>query len=289
MRPADVLTALLVTFLWGMNFAIAKAGVLQIPPLLFVCLRFVLVAALLLPLVRIPRGRLREIAGLSVTLGFLHFALMFNGLRHVDAAVAAITIQVQVPFSALLAAVLYGETLGWRRAFGMVVAIAGVAVLAGSPQTASAPWAVGLVVAAALVWAVSNTQMKRLANVNGFAVNGWLGLFAAPQLALGSLLFEHGQATAVEAADWQAWAAIVYQAVVVVAVCYGLWYRLLGRYGFNQVIPFTLLVPLWGVLSGVLMLGEPVTWPLILGGATTLAGVAVIVFRRADAPAPGAS
>ena len=280
MTLADGLIALLVAVFWGLNFAVSKSGLEQFPPLFMIALRFGLVAALLVPFVPRPRGRMKEIALFSVTLGFLHFSLMFNGLARVDAAVAAITIQIQVPFAALLSAILYNDPPGWRRLLGMALAIAGVTILAGEPRTSSALWAVGMIVAAALVWAVSNIQMKQLADVDGFALNGWMALLAASQLLLASLIIEEGQWQAVTTAGWLDWGTIAYQSVIVVILCYGLWYGLLRRHSVNQVMPVTLLVPLFGVLSGVVFLGEALTWTLAAGAAATIAGVAIIVSRR---------
>lgn len=280
MTLADGLIALLVAVFWGVNFAVSKAGLTHFPPLLMIALRFALVAVLLVPFVQRPRRRLAEIALFSVTLGLLHFSLMFSGLARVDAAVAAITIQIQVPFAALLSAILYQDPPGWRRLLGMALAIAGVAILAGEPRTSSALWAVAMIVAAAMVWAVSNIQMKRLVDVDGFALNGWMALLATPQLLLASLIMEDGQWRAVTTAGWADWGAIAYQSVVVVILCYGLWYGLLRRHSVNQVMPVTLLVPLFGVLSGVVFLGEALTWTLAAGGAATIAGVGIIVSRR---------
>jgi O-acetylserine/cysteine efflux transporter len=68
----------------------------------------------------------------------------------------------------------------------------------------------------------------------------------------------------------------------------GLWYRLLPRYDTNQVMPFTLLVPVLGVLFGVLLLDEAPSWRIVFGGIVTVTGVAMIVFRpktRTMAPA----
>lgn len=280
MTLADGLIGLLIAIFWGLNFAVSKAGLDHFPPIFMISLRFALVAVLLVPFVRMPRGRMKEIALFSITLGLLHFSFMFSGLSRVDAAVAAITIQIQVPFAALLSAILFRDPPGWRRLLGMALAIAGVSILAGEPRTSSVLWAVGLIVVAALIWAVSNIQMKQLANVDGFALNGWMALLAVPQLLLASLVIERGQWTAILSAGWLDWGTVAYQAVIVVILGYGLWYRLLRRYSVNQVMPFTLLVPLFGVLSGVLFLGEALTWPLAAGGAATVAGVAIIVTRR---------
>ena len=62
----------------------------------------------------------------------------------------------------------------------------------------------------------------------------------------------------------------------------GLWYRLVQRYQTNQVMPFTILVPVMAVVFGILLLGEALTWQLALGGAITICGVAIIVLRGPD-------
>ena len=275
--------AVFVTLVWGFNFGIAKLGLEQLPPVFMMALRFALVAVLLVPFSPLPRGRVREIFALSFTLGAVHFPLMFTGLRGVDAAAAAIAVQTQVPFSALIAAVVFKDRLGWRRTLGMGVAFAGVAVLAGEPRFAGGLWSFLMIIAASFVWAVANVQMKFLGDLNGFAVNGWMSLFAVPQLLAVSLLLETGQLDALAAADWKAFAAIVYTALCVTILGYGLWYWLLHRYPVNQTMPFSLLVPLFGVLSGIVVLGEPLLPSIVLGGLLTVGGVAVIVVRRPKA------
>lgn len=279
-KPLDLALFAFVMLVWGFNFAVTKTGLEQFPPLLMVALRFILVAAVLLPIVPLPTRRWREILLLSVTLGALHFALMFTGLDGIDASTAAIAIQLQVPFAALLAAFFFGDKLGWRRALGLAIAFAGVVVIAGEPRLEGRYGALFMVIAAAMVWAVSNVQVKKVAELSPWCVAGWMSFFAVPQLLLLSYLIEDGQREAVLEADWIGWGAILYNALAVMVVGYGIWYRLLRRYEMNQAMPITLLVPLIGVASGVLVLGEPFTWSLALGGLLTVGGVGIVVLRR---------
>ncbi len=289
MTPLDTGLAVLVMAVWGFNFVAAKWGLAELPPILLMALRFGLTAVLLLPFVRCPRDKLASIFVLSVTLGCLHFSLMFTGLSRVDAAVAAIAIQIQVPFSALLAAVLFGDRLGWRRALGMAVAFAGVVLLAGEPRVQSDLGALALIIVAAFVWSVSNIQIKQIGPLDGFALNAYFSLFAAPQLLMVSMIFEHDQIPALAAADWRAFVSIVYMAIAVTIISYALWYKLLRRYAVNVIMPLTLLVPVAGVASGVAFLGDSLTWRTMLGGFATLAGVGIIVVRRPQLSDPEAT
>ena len=287
-RPLDLLIFVGIMAIWGGNFAAVKIGLEHCPPILLVALRFMIVALLLVPLVKVPRQELLKVFGISVTLGLLHFSLMFTGLTTLDAATAAIAIQLQVPFAAILAAIVFKDMLGWRRFAGMTVAFAGILVIAGEPRLNGQYLALGMVVAAACIWSVANVQIKLLKSVSGTQLNAWLAVFSTPQLLLASFFLEDGQWEALAAADWRLAAVVLYQSVCVVVLGYGAWYWLLGRYQLNQAMPFMLLVPLAGVLSGVFILGESLTLPLTLGGLLTVAGVAVIILRRPRVAEPSA-
>ena len=280
MKPAHILLALLTMALWGMNFVMAKISLAEFPPLLLLGMRFTLVAILLVAFVPVPRDKLPQLLAVSVVMGSLHFSLMYHGLAEVDAAVAAIAAQVQVPFSSLLAAIFFGDRLGWRRAAAMVVAFTGIAIIAGEPRMETKLAPLAMVIAASFLWAVGNIQVKQMGEMNEFSTNAWLALFTAPQLFVASALFESGQIDAIANASWAAWGAIAYMAIFVTIVGYGLWYYLLPRYPVNQTMPFILLLPVFGVLFGVWLLGEALTWQMVAGGVLTLAGVGVIVLRR---------
>ena len=277
-----------VTFLWGMNFAAAKIGLEYFPPIFMMALRWGLLGLMLAPLVPLPHGHWRQVILVSFTLGLLHFSFMFWGLQELDAATAAIAIQLQVPFAAMLAAVIYKDMLGWWRAGGMAVAFLGVAVIAGEPRLDGHYLALGMVILAACLWSVANMQIKSMGQINGMTLNAWIGIFATPQLALVSFLMEEGQYASLLAADLRAYTSLAYQAIVVVVVGYGIWFRMLRRYQVNQVMPFILLVPIFGVLSGVVVLGEVLTVTLIAGGLLTILGVGIIMFRRPKLISPEA-
>lgn len=280
MSLRDLGIALFVTMVWGLNFPIGKHAVTELPPVFMLAMRFALVGLLLVFVVPVPFGRLRRLYGLSLTLGVLHFATMFTGLSLVDASTAAVCQQLQVPFAALLGILVHGDRPGWKGLVGMVVAFAGVAVIAGEPRLFDNLPGLVLVIAAALLWAVSAVQTKGLGDVSPMQTNAWMAIFAAPQLLLVSLVLERDQIGALQRADWLAFAVVVYMAVLVTILGYGLWYSLVRRYPVSTVMPFTLLVPIFGVFFGALFLNDPLTPQFLVGGALTVAGVGLMVLRR---------
>jgi len=284
----DVLLTALVIAVWGLNFVVIKVGTDAWPPLLLVTVRFALVAALVVPFFpRIDVERLKWVALLSVTFGSLHFALLFAGVSGVDAATAAVLIQLGVPFATLLAVAFQGDRLGPWRAGGLVLAFAGAAVLAGEPTLPDlGPFL--LLVGAALGWAVSNLLVRSVPQMNPLALTGWMSLLAVPQVALWSLLFEDDHLDAFATAGWVGWGAALYVAVMASIVAYSTWYGLLARHRVSALVPFTLVAPVIGMAGGVTLLGEALTVNKVAGGALTIVGVGVIMWRqsrRDDPPA----
>ncbi len=267
MKPRDLAIALGVMLIWGLNLVVAKPTVMQLPPIFAMALRFAIAAAVMLPFVRLPRRHWLQIALLAFTLGTVHYALMFTGLRGVDASAAGLLTQAQVPFSSLLAWLVFKERLGYLRAGGMVAAIIGVAFIAGEPRTASDPWSVILILLGTMLWSATNIQVKRLAGLDGITIMAWMSLFAVPQLLAVSFVLESGHVAAVQAADWRAWFGAFYMGVVVAALSYILWLRLIQSYPINAVMPITLLGPVITVAAGIILLDEPITWQRLLGGA----------------------
>jgi O-acetylserine/cysteine efflux transporter len=276
----DLLVIIGITALWGANFAVVKIGLEELHPLAFVFGRFALIALCLAPFLRWPRGQWLNLFLLSVSLGVLHFGIMFWAMDHIDAATAAIAVQLQVPFSALLAWIFFKDRFGWRRSLGTLVAFAGVVVIAGEPRFEGGLLPLFLVVLAACIWAFSNIQVKWLGEMNVFQITGWMAIFAMPQLLALTWVLDGNPFPSYLAASWTGWGAMLFQAIGVTVIGYGFWYGMMRRHAVNQVMPLTLLVPIFGVLSGILFLGERLTVPTVIGGIATIVGVAIIVIRR---------
>lgn len=294
MTARDLATALLVVTLWGLNFIAVKVALTALPPFLLTGLRFAGVALALAPFCRPARSQILGIAGIGAVLGCGHFGLLFLGVSGMEAATAAIVTQLGVPFSALLAWAVFGEKLGPARGLGLVLAFSGVALLAGEPTLPHwGPLAVAVL--SMLCWAISNVQVKRLGAIPPLALNGWMALFASPMLLALSLGLESGHAAALTraAADWKVLAGIAYTVIASSLVAYSLWYRLLARHPMNRIVPITMLGPVIGVASGVIVLGEVLSWQKLVGGALTVAGVAAVqliggMLPPKDEPEPGA-
>ena len=280
MKPLDVLCAISVAIIWGMGFVIAKAGLVHFSPILLMALRFSLTAACLIFFFRPPAGLFKQIFWISLVSAALQYSLTFNGVRGIDASTAALLVQLEVPFGLIMAWLVFGDRISKRQALGILIAFSGAALIIGEPKLSGDLIYAFLVIAGAFTWAVGQIMIKKLGNIGGFRLLSGVALFAAPQLFLASWLFENHQLEQVQTASVAAWAAVVYLGLVMTALGYGLWYRLLGHYSVNQVMPYLLLLPVTSVFAGILFLDESLTTKIALGGSLAIVGVAMITLQR---------
>ena len=280
MKPIDVLIAIAVAIIWGMGFVIAKAGMAHFSPILLMGLRFSLTAACLVFLFRPPAGLFKQLFWISLISAALQYSLTFNGVRGIDASTAALLVQLEVPFGLIMAWLAFGDRISPRQALGILVAFGGAVLIIGEPRLEGDLIYAFLVVAGAFTWAIGQIMIKKLGNIGGFNLLSGVALFAAPQLFLASWLLEQDQLQQIQNATPAAWGAVIYLGLVMTALGYGLWYRLLGHYSVNQVMPFLLLLPVTSVFGGIFFLGESLTPKIALGGCLAITGVAMITIQR---------
>lgn len=285
----DMAALAAVILIWAANFSAAKLALEEFHPFLMLTLRFGFLALILSPFLMrpVPQGHLRLIP-VALCLGGAHFGLLFLGLSGTDAGAAAIVIQLGIPFSVLLAWWLQGDGLSRLQWLGLGVAFTGVYVLSGSPRLDGQWGALVMIAGAAFAWAAANILIKRLGPINGFVLNAWVVLFALPVHGAASLILETNHLDRIAAAGWQGWGGIAFQALASTIVAYGLWYWLLGRHPVSRLVPPGLLIPGLAVAIAVPVLGEPVTWAVVVGGGLTVLGVGMVELargRRKPAPA----
>lgn len=291
MGIVHILMAVSVPVIWGLGFTFSKAALGEFPPLMLMGLRFCVTALVLGWFVPLPRGEWPRIVQIALIGSVLQYGLTFTGLNHLDASTAVLVVQLEVPFGVIMAWLAYREQVGRVRVAGIIVSFVGVALIAGSPSVGEAWFAVALVAAGAFFWAVGQVMVKSVRNTEGFALICWVAAVAGPLMLGASFVFEDGQFESLANATWIGWGTIVYLGVVMTAIGYGIFYKLLALFPVSQVMPYLLLLPVVGVVGSVLILGETLTIRVALGGAIVIGGVMMIeIFgRRRPRVAPARS
>lgn len=261
---------IVVVTIWAFNVVAIKLGVTELPPLLMTLLRFVVVAAVVVPFARITRQQFKVLVLLAFTFGFMHFSLLFVGTRYADAGTAAIVVQLGTPFAMIMAAVVLKEKLSVIQVLGIGLSLSGVFFLAGSPSSASM-LALALLLTSALGWALTNIIVKCSVPIHPLTMAGWLSLLAIPLVAAASAVFETGQLAAVEHASWKGWLGVFYSAIGSSVIAYSLWYWLLKQYPVNKVMPYSLLSPVFAIFFGAVLLGDSLN-PWKITGASLIVG-----------------
>lgn len=275
--PRDLALVLLVIVAWGSNFTAMKLVLDELPPLLFVGLRFAILVPLIAFFPRPASWRAIIAVGLLVNMG--QFGFLFSAMRaDVTAGLASLILQSQAPLTILLAAIFFRERVTPIQITGVALACLGVAGfgLAGGGNITLV--GLGLVLCGALCWACGNLVFRRLPGVNMAALFIWSSLIPPlPMLAL-SITFE-GPAplSTIAAMSLSGWTGVVYVAIISTLIGYSLWGALLSRHPAAMVTPFALGIPVVGLLTAWIVLGETVGPWEALSGAVILAGITLAV------------
>lgn len=274
--PRDLGLILLVVFVWGVNFTAIRWGLDEMPPLLFVALRYAILVPLMLIVPR-PRVGCAAILGVGLFINTGQFALLFSAMQSgLSAGLASLLIQSQAPLTILLSALLFSERVSTPQIVGVGVAVSGLAVFALSVGGNATPLGLGLVLLGALCWSAGNLVIKRAGRVNMLSLFVWASL-VPPLPLLGLSLAVEGvdPVATILSLSPLAWGALAFNALGATALGFSLWGALLARHPAAVITPFALLIPVFGMGTAALLLGERLTGAEMLGGMVVLSGLAL--------------
>lgn len=284
MTPRHTLLALLVVVIWGLNFLVIDFGLVDVPPFLFLALRFVLVAIPAVFFVKPPGIGWKNVLLIGAFLSLGQFTLLYLALSlGMPPGLASLLLQTQVVLSVIVSAIVLRERPTRRQLIGIVVGMAGLAVVVVGHSYA-APWLpVVVLLGGALSWSIGNVLSRRAKVASGLSLVVWSAL-VVPIPSLGLALVVDSPPVVWDALVHLSWVAIlstVYTAVAASLIGYGIWNTLLSKYPTSAVVPFTLLVPIVGILAAWIVINERPTATEMIGGAVMLVGLAIAVIVRA--------
>ncbi|RRV36759.1 O-acetylserine/cysteine exporter [Pseudomonas sp. o96-267] len=281
MTPKDLLLALLVIVVWGLNFVVIKVGLHGMPPMLMGALRFMLAAFPAILFVRRPQVPLRWMLAYGMTISLGQFAFLFYAMYvGMPAGLASLVLQSQAFFTLFFAALFLGERLRGSNLFGLLVAASGLVLIGLQGGQAMTLAGFALTIAAASMWALGNVVTRKLGKVNLVGLVVWGSLIPPlPFLAL-SLWLEGPEliSQSLRSLSLDSLLVLAYLAFGATILGYGRWSRLLSLYPASQVAPFSLLVPVVGISSSALLLGERRGGLQMVGAALVRAGLLINVW-----------
>lgn len=280
----DLLRALAVVVIWGLNFVVMKMGLQGLSPMLLGALRFM--AASLPFLLFVPRPTLpwRYVLGYGLAQGLGQFGLLFLGLQlGMTAGMASVVMQTQAFFTLLLAAPLLGERAKPWQWCGLLLAFGGLLMIGlAHGESPGQMTLAGLVLTlgAAFMWAVSNLVARRAALAGAYAPFPfivWSSLVPIVPFWLLALWSDGSDSVLaqLQGLSLTGVLAVLYLALLATLLAYTLWTQLLQRHAAGRVTPFSLVVPVVGLWAAYQFLGEtPLPWQWA-GAVAVLGGLVV--------------
>lgn len=272
----------LIYLIWGMNWVVMKTANTFFPPITFVAYRFLFGALVLLSVwfwLHLPLPKKKYWPWIFLT------GILQMGLNNIAAQTSMLTLgagmvsvlNYSMPvFAAVLAHFLLGERLTWRKGVGIVLAIAGMAVLmdvhAGGDVTAIC---IGLL--SAVFWGLASIFVKlKLSDVNPISLTTWQMVCASLSLLAYTAIVPQGEVV------WntESVLCLIYNGVLASALAFFLWSWILQHIEVSKASVAVLAVPVVGVVGGILCLGEPMTLHIFFGMLMIMAGIYIVVTNK---------
>ncbi len=281
MSFGQLFALLLVVTIWGANFTVIKLGLGEMPPILLSSLRFAFAALPAVFFLPKPKCHWKYVVGFGVVLGCIKFSLLFLGMDlGLSAGISSLVLQLQAFFTVILGFFVLSEKIGPHRIVAMVVAFCGVGVLLLVSDGSITAIGLTLVIAAAAAWGVANIIMKQAGPIKMLSFVVWASLVPPIPLAILSFLTEDRASLALftDQISWIGVGSVLYLAYPVTLLGFAIWGRLLSTLPVGLVAPFSLLVPIVGMATSALVLGEDFGPIKIVSAILVMTGLLINVF-----------
>jgi drug/metabolite transporter (DMT)-like permease len=287
-----ILAILILTLLWGFNYSAIKYSNEGISPV-FACAIRSLIASICGAIYCLRKGEklfhtdIRLFHGIVVGLLFgVEFACIYFGMLYTDSARSVVFVYLS-PFVVAVGAhfFLKGDRLTLLKTLGLVIAFTGILfVFYGKPKTAKPNMLIGdlLEITAGILWGATTLYIKRFMAGKVQPIHTFLYqlFFSIPILFGVSLILEPNWIYRI---DPLILTSIFYQSVIVAFISYLIWFKLIHQYSVSRLSAFTFFTPIFGVLSGILFLGEEFTFSLMVGLPMVSVGIFVVNWREKTA------
>ena len=289
MRTKDAFLVLIMNLAFGATFISAKIGVTELPAFLFTTLRFLIVAVILFPFLKIHKGQMLNILIISVLGGGLHFGLFYLALDNSNyVSSVAIVLQLGIPISTLLSVIFLKEIIRWRRVLGIILSFTGVITLIFEPTIFSDLDGVYYALLAAIAISISMIFMKKLDGIKVFDLQAWLALVSALMLGFISLVVETNHYEVIINASYLAWSSVIFTSLIATGIGHATFYYLVTKYDVSKIVPLTLIVPIFAIINSLIItyfdlfdgFNESISTKIVIGASMTLLGVGIVMIRE---------
>ncbi len=283
--PSGYVLLSALTLFWGLNWPMAKIVLGEIPVWTFRSLCLVVGGCALLAIarlggrsLRVPTSEIRPLL-LCALFNIVGWHLFSGyGISLIESGRAAIIAFTMPIWAAMMGWFVLGERLTLSGVFGLGLGVLGLAVLVGPDlgSLGSAPLGSLFMLGAAVSWAAGTVFMKRFRwSIPVGVLAGWQLTAGAVPVVLGALIFE--QIPSPAAISVEVWLALAYVLAMPMVFCHWAWFKIVRLFPATMAAAGTLAIPVVGVISGAVVLGEPVGWREIVALLLVCAALTVVL------------
>ncbi|MFM0210226.1 EamA family transporter [Paraburkholderia sediminicola] len=285
MEKKHLALALLVTFVWGINFPITKLGLDSVDPFVLTGVRFALAAIPLVFFIRRPSVHFGYVAAYGLIFGVgMWGAINYGIAAGVAPGIASLIIQLSAFFTMFWGAFLFRETLRPAQWIGAIAVLFGLAGIFLAQKGAHQIFGIALIVLSAVAWSVGNVIIKKSGVKEIFSFMVWASLFPPIPLLLGTWWLEgaHPFLMSWRNMDGVALFSLVFQAYLATHFAYWGWNSLMKLYPVSTVAPLSLMIPVFGIVTSILLIGEQIHPVELVSITVIIIGLAIGIYRRRD-------
>ena len=289
MRIIHILIAIFIAFIWGTNFVAIKLSYESFTPFSLLFVRFTLCVFPLIFFIPKPKTSWKNIFLIALFLWIGQFSFLFVGMYlGASAGLTSLILQSQTIFTVILSIFWVGYRPRTGELIGLGIAAAGIIGIAYERFTGGSWQGLALMIPAAICVSISNMLFanKKQTNDNPLSLIVWSSIFPIVPMFAASMIFEGSDAlvNVVENLTYTASGAILYTIIFSTLIATSLWAHLLRLHNPSEVVPYTLLVPIFGMVSSMIVLGESYTMETIGFGLAVIAGLGINQWSRKRIP-----
>lgn len=278
MKLTHFLMAILLAMIWGMNFIFVRIDLDQMSPFMLCAIRFTLASMPFVFFIKPPKLHFKWVMAYGMVMFVLQFLLLFIGVKAgMSPGMASFVMQVQIFFTMLFAALLWKEIPSFWQIAGGLIAFLGIGLIAYNLGGSMTMLGFLCVLGSAAAWAFGNVITKTIGKVNIISLLVWGSFVSSIPMILMAFIIDgpHEILASFHRLNWQSMGAILFIVYVATWCGYGIWSWLLREYTVSKIAPFTMLIPIFGILSSVIILGEPLQSWKIFAGMLVIGGLGV--------------
>jgi O-acetylserine/cysteine efflux transporter len=293
MRKKDLFLALLVVIIWGSTFTVIKLGLVGMPPMVLVGLRFTVAAFPAVFLIKKPEIPWKYIVAYGLTAGLGQFAFdIYSLYLGMPAGLASVIMQSNVFLTFIFAFIILKDKIDGKEILGLIIATIGIILLSlnvGLGEIVTVPpVSLFLQLMAAGFWAISSIVVKKAARaakkekkkLDVFGLVVWSSMIPIIPFFIFGMLLDSPEVVyrAIIGLDLNYILIIIYLSYAATLFGFSIWGRLLRAYDAGKVALLSLLVPVSGLLIGWVVMGEVLSSVQIIGVITVILGLLVAYY-----------